>query len=102
MKSGSEEKKRQTGETITKRHHDLDTPTVLLDTYLAGLGKDIRITDIRDGHHGDAEIFTASGSESDIVSVEMMHRSLRKHSVVFDLRFSQLGTVVGNKNEFGC
>ena len=69
---------------------------------LTGLFKNIRITDIRDRHHGDTEIFTARRSERDIVSVEMMHGSFGKHSIVLNLRFSQLGTVVRNKNELGC
>ena len=43
---------------------------------------------IGDGEHADAEVFTASGSQLDVVAVVVMNSGLGQHGVVLDLAFT--------------
>ena len=50
--------------------------------------KEARVqTWIGDGQDADAEVFTASGTQLDIVAVIMMDTGLGQHGVVLDLAF---------------
>ena len=46
-------------------------------------------------------MLTAGGSELDVGSVVVVDAGLGQHSVVLDLRSSELGGVVSQKNKFG-
>jgi len=61
---------------------------------------DIRVAWIGDGKDADAEVFTAGGSQLDVVAVVMMDASLGQHGVVLNLAFAELRAVAGNDYEF--
>ena len=46
---------------------------------------------IGDGEHADAEVFTASGSQLDVVAVVVMDTGFGQHSVVLNLTFTEKG-----------
>ena len=43
---------------------------------------------IGDGKNADAEVFTASGSQLDVVTVVVVNSGLGQHGVVLDLAFT--------------
>ena len=62
---------------------------------------DIRITRVSDAEARHAEVFTTRCAQLDVVAGVVMHTSLGKHGVVFDLRLAKSWAVVGDDHKFG-
>ena len=61
----------------------------------------VRITRIGDGENTDAEVFTTSGAQLDVVAIEWMHTNVGQHGVVFNFGFLQWWRVVRNDDQLG-
>ena len=63
--------------------------------------KDVRVTGVSDDDGGHGEELSNSGSELNVVSVEVVNVSLGKHGVVLKLSSSDGGAVLGDDHELG-
>jgi hypothetical protein len=62
--------------------------------------EDIRVSSVDDGHDTYTEVFTAGATKIDIVSIVVIHNSLRQHGVILNLRLSQGRRIVGKEDHF--
>ena len=74
-----------------------------LFTLFGGKGRsdDVRISRVGDGHGADSEVFTASSTKINVVSVVVVDSTVGKHGVVFNFRLSEWWGVVGDKDHLG-
>ena len=63
--------------------------------------ENIRVTSIGNSHGRDTEVLSASGTEVQAVALIVVDGGLGEHGVVLQLRLSQGGAVVGNKDQLG-
>jgi len=62
---------------------------------------DVTVSWIDDAHDADTVVFTACGTEGDVVTFVVLDGGLGKKSVVFDFRLSERWGVVGQHDELG-
>lgn len=63
--------------------------------------ENVRVTRVRDRDDGAVEEFTASSSQSSVISSVVVHLCLGKHGQVFNFRLSQVRAVAANENQPG-
>ena len=60
--------------------------------------EDVTVSGIENSHGGDSVKLSAGSSEGNVVSGVEVDLDFGEHGVVFNLRFSDGGAVVGNEN----
>ena len=63
--------------------------------------KDVRVAWVSDCHHTNSVKFTTSGTQLNVVSIEVMNVSSCKHGIVLELSLSEGRTVVGDDDKLG-
>lgn len=63
--------------------------------------EDIGVTSIQNSHGGTSEELTASSTELNVVTGEVVNLSLGQHGVVLELRLAERRGVSGNDDELG-